>query len=166
MTLGQETGVFVSSVVLYNMEEEQPMASYDIADGLVAAIAEHNGRLVTVSDTCLTLAELGGTVAATYFYSDVYLRGYTLGGEEFLALLLNRYQSGSVGQLVTLDRNGAVLGSLEVSQEVGLDKATRLSWICCRPAPPGCSCRDLRRSLQEVLFWAPDFQAFRVLRKV
>lgn len=126
VTLGQETGVFVSSVVLYNMEEEQPMASYDIADGLVAAIAEHNGRLVTVSDTCLTLAELGGTVAATYFYSDVYLRGYTLGGEEFLALLLNRYQSGSVGQLVTLDRNGAVLGSLEVSQEVlGLSAAGR-----------------------------------------
>ncbi len=126
VTLGQEAGVFVSSVVLYNMAEEEPTASYEVSDGLVAMIAERNGRLATVSDTCLTLAEPDGTIAATYSYGGAYLRGYALEGEEFFALLLNRYQSGSVGRLVTLDGDGGVLASLEVSQEVlGLSAAGR-----------------------------------------
>lgn len=126
VTLGQESGTFVSSVVLYDMKSEEPMADYSVPDGLVAAIAELGGRLATVSDTCLTLAGPDGVVSASYHYGGAYLRGYTLGADEFSALLLNRYQSGSVGRLVTLDRDGGLLASLEVSQEVlGLSAAGR-----------------------------------------
>lgn len=118
VTLGQESGTFVSSMVLYSMTEEEPMAAYDVSDGLVAAIAEQDGRLVTVSDTCLTLAGPDGKVTGTYGYGGSYLRGYALGGEDFSALLLNRYQSGSVGRLVSVDGDGTAVASLEVSQEV------------------------------------------------
>lgn len=118
VTLGQESGTFVSSIVLYSMTEEEPMASYDVTGGLVAAIAEQDGRLVTVSDTCLTSAGSDGEVTGTYRYGDAFLRGYALGGEDFSALLLNRYQSGSVGRLVTVDGKGEAIASLEVTQEV------------------------------------------------
>ena len=118
VTLGQESGVFISSMVLYDMKQEQPMATYQVSDGLVAAVTEQNGQLVTVSDTCLSVASLEGKITASYAYGDSYLRGYALGADEFTALLLNRYQSGSVGRLVTVDGTGTVLGSLEVSQEV------------------------------------------------
>ena len=50
VTLGQEAGTFVSNIVLYNLEkagEVEPAADYDVEDGLVAAIAEQDGRILT-----------------------------------------------------------------------------------------------------------------------
>ena len=41
-----------------------------------------------------------------------------LGGEDFTAVLLNRYQTGSVGRLVTVGGDGTELGSLDVNQEI------------------------------------------------
>ena len=108
-------------VVLYNLEkagEVEPAADYDVEDGLVAAIAEQDGRILTVSDTCLTMADPNGEVQNTYSYASAYLRGYDLGGDGFAALLLNRYRSGSVGHLVTVGEDGEEIASLEVTKEV------------------------------------------------
>lgn len=118
VTLGQEDGVFVSSVVLYEMPEEEPEAAYNISGGLVAAIGGREGRLVTVSDTVLTFASAKGEITGSYSYSGSYLREYDLGGTGFVTLLLNRYRSGSVGRLVTVGKNGEVLGSLDIREEV------------------------------------------------
>lgn len=118
VTLGQEDGVFVSSVVLYEMPEEEPEAAYSISGGLVAAIGGREGRLVTVSDTVLTFASAKGEITGSYSYSGSYLREYDLGGTGFVTLLLNRYRSGSVGRLVTVGKNGEVLGSLDIREEV------------------------------------------------
>ncbi|MCI8809037.1 MAG: hypothetical protein HFF84_02720 [Oscillibacter sp.] len=118
VTLGQENGVFVSNVVLYHMPAEESAADYNISGGLVSAIGEQDRKIVTVSDTCLTYASMAGEVQATYTYKGSYLREFALEGDGFAALLLNRYRSGSVGQLVTVDSSGKELGSLEVREEV------------------------------------------------
>lgn len=118
VTLGQENGAFVSNVVLYKMPGEEPAANYSVSGGLVAAIGEQEGRLVTVSDTVLTCAAAGGEISGSYPYSGSYLRDYDLGGSGFTVLLLNRYRSGSVGRLVTVDGEGQELGSLDVRDEV------------------------------------------------
>lgn len=121
VTLGQESSVFVSNIILFDLTkpgEAELMADYDIADGLVAAIGQESGKLVTVSDTCLTFADTKGEATDTYSYGGAYLRDYDLSGDGFAVLLLNRYQSGSVGRLVTVDTEGAELGSLDVNEEV------------------------------------------------
>ena len=118
VTLGQENGYFVSNVVLYNLNEEEPYANYDIPDGLVADIGWVGGKFAAVSDTCLTFADTKGDLEGSYGYNGTYLREYDLNGDGFAALLLNRYQSGSVGRLVTVGADGTELGSLEVSEEV------------------------------------------------
>ena len=121
VTLGQENSVFVSNIVLYDLTkpgEAEPVADYDIANGLVAAIGEQEGKLVTVSDTCLTLADSKGEITGTYSYDGAYLREYDISGDGYTALLLNRYQSGSVGRLVTVSADGEELGSLDVRDEV------------------------------------------------
>ncbi len=126
VTLGQESGTFVSNVVLYDLTEKEPKANYDVSDGLVLAIGEQNGKLVTVSDTGLTAADTDGKTEAAYSYGGAYLREYDLGGAGFTTLLLNRYQSGSVGRLVTVGTDGKELGSLDVNREVlGLSAAGR-----------------------------------------
>lgn len=118
VTLGQENSVFVSNIVLYDLTKEDPVADYDVSDGLVIAIGQQGDKIVTVSDTCLTFADTKGEIAAAYSYQGAYLREYALSGDGFTALLLNRYQSGSVGRLVTVDASGEELGTLDVNEEV------------------------------------------------
>ena len=132
--LGQEEGGFVSNVVLYPLSTEnaaagqeaadgegisvEPLTDYDVKDGLVAALDQQGDRIVTVADTCLVFADLEGTVTANISFEGDFLRGYALDGDGFVTLLLNQYQSGSVGRLVTLGPDGTELGKLEVNQEV------------------------------------------------
>ena len=118
VTLGQENGTFVSNVVLYHLTEEEPYGNYDVTDGLAAATGWVDGKLAVVSDTSLTFADTKGTVEATYSYSSAHLREYDLNGDGFAAVLLNRYQTGSVGRLVTVAADGTELGSLDVSEEI------------------------------------------------
>ena len=118
VTLGQEESTFVSNIVLYDLTEQEPYANYDIADGLVASIGQSGEGIVTVSDTVLTIAETDGTVKASYPYGGAYLREYTMEGDGFTALLLNRYSSGSVGRIVTIGEDGTELGTLDVNEEV------------------------------------------------
>jgi len=133
VTLGQEDGVFVSNVVLYSLDADEasgektaegqqiavePVGDYDVKNGLVMAIGQQEKQIVTVSDTCLTFADPAGQVNATVSYGNDFLRGYTLDGDGFAALLLNRYQSGSVGRLQTIGPDGTVIATLEVNQEV------------------------------------------------
>ena len=118
VTLGQESGTFVSNVVLYHLTEEEPYGNYDVTDGLAAATGWVDGKLAVVSDTSLTFADTKGTVEATCSYSGAHLREYDLNGDGFVAVLLNRYQTGSVGRLVTVAADGTELGSLDVSEEI------------------------------------------------
>ena len=126
--LGQEDSVFVSNIVLYDLTETEPVADYDISDGLVLEISQQDNRIVTVSDTVLTLADPKGTVEGSYSYGGEYLREYDTAGDDFTVLLLNRYQSGSLGRLVTVDEKGEEIASLDISDEVvGLSGAVHRS---------------------------------------
>lgn len=126
VTLGQENSVFISNIVLYDLHAQDPVGNYPVSDGLVLAISQQGDRLAAVADTCLTFADLDGEHPARYEYSGAYLREYALEGDGFAALLLNRYKSGSVGTLVTVDDQGEEIASLEVRDEIlGISAAGR-----------------------------------------
>ena len=118
VTLGQKDSTFLSNVVLYPLDSEEPSGSYTISDGMVLAMGSVNGRLATVSDTQLTFADENGGVKGTYSYGGSFLREYDLGGSDFVPLLLNRYKAGSVGRLVTVSNSGEEIASLDVNDEV------------------------------------------------
>ena len=118
VTLGQEDGSFVSSVVLYDLTQTEPVADYNVKDGLVLGIDQQADKIVTVSDNKLTAAGIDGQVSAEYLYADRYLREFDLQGEGYTVLLLNRYQSGSVGRLVTVGTDGTELAALDINGEV------------------------------------------------
>lgn len=125
VTLGQENSVFLSEIVIYPLDSEEPSATYQISNGLVLQIRNQDKFLVTVADTCLTFADSNGTVKGTYNYAGRYLREYALGGDGFVALLLNRYRAGSTGQVVTVDSSGQELGKLDVEEVMAMSAAGR-----------------------------------------
>ena len=118
VTLGQENSVFVSEVVLYDLTQTDPVANYGVADGLVLQIGQQGEYLTAVADNKLTMAGTDGTVKGEYGYGAAFLREYDLGGDGYTVLLLNRYQSGNVGRLITVGTDGTELASLEVNDEV------------------------------------------------
>ena len=65
---------------------------------------------------------------ASFSFEEEYLVDYSLSGEGFVVLALGSRRSGSAARLVTLDREGRVLASLDVQEEVeGLSAAGH--WI-------------------------------------
>lgn len=132
VTLGQSGGGFASSVVLYDLtggapaDTEglsggvaiEPMGSVAVSGGMCLDIGQVGSRLALVCDTDLTFVAPGEDTMVTYDYGGSYLREYDLGGEGYAALLLNRYQSGSVARLVTVGADGQELAALPVNEEV------------------------------------------------
>lgn len=118
VTLGQEDSVFVSNIVLYDLTRTDPVANYDVTDGLALSIGEVNSELATVCDTKLTFGTTAGKVSASYDYAGEYLREYDLSGDGCAVLLLKRYKAGSMGRLVTVGTDGKEIASLDVNDEV------------------------------------------------
>ena len=120
--MGQEDRAFLSAMwSFYDLTrpgEAAVTADYVVSDGLVTAMGCQGSSILTVTDTCLP-----GGCQRKRCWGPIprgeYLREYDLGGDDFTALLLNRYQSGSVGRLVTVDDKGEEIASLDISEEVG-----------------------------------------------
>ena len=94
------------------------MANYGVTDGLVLRIGQLGEYLTTVADNKLTMAATDGVVNGEYSYGASFLREYDFSSDNYAVLLLNRYQSGNVGRLVTVGPDGTELASLEVNDEV------------------------------------------------
>ena len=118
VTLGQADSVFVSDIVLYDLDSKDPRTTYSITDGLVLSIGQVGGRLTTVADTGISFADTAGKLRGTYSYAEEYLREYDLGADNCAVLLLNRYRSGSVGRLVAVGTDGMQQAELDIRDEV------------------------------------------------
>lgn len=120
VTLGQQESVFVSDILYYRLDQKDKEAEIEcnLPDALTMEVKQRGSGLTAVCDSCLAAVGPDGALAARYDFDDAWLREYDLGGDGFSTLYLNRYQSGSVGRLVTVGDDGAELGSVEVMEEV------------------------------------------------
>ncbi|MBQ9493187.1 MAG: hypothetical protein IJR54_05565 [Oscillibacter sp.] len=118
VTLGQQDSVFLSDILYYRLDQTEPEAECNLPDALAVELTQRGSGLNAVCDTCLACLAPDGTIDARYEFQDAWLREYDLAGNGFSALYLSRYQSGSVGRLVTVDDNGEELGSVDVMEEV------------------------------------------------
>lgn len=118
MTLGQSGGAFASGVVLYDLTDINPVASWVVGEGMCYDMGTVGQRLSFVCDDGLYFSANARELSASYSYNGSYLREYDLHGEGYAVLLLNRYQSGSVGRLVTVGSDGQEIASLNVSDEI------------------------------------------------
>ncbi len=118
VTLGENDGSFNSTVVRYALDGETPVSSCELDDALLYEIGSIGGALVAVTDGRFAALSGDGSLSGSYDYAYPYLRGSTLGGADFGALLLSRYRSGSTGKLVTVGADGGVLASLQTQRDV------------------------------------------------
>ena len=117
VTMGQEDGAFFSNVLFYRLDSTEVSAQTPLS-GYVTALACADGKLALVSDTSIDYLTAAGEAAGSYDYSTLFLRSSAVGGDGFAALLLGRYQSGTLGVVMTVDRKGTLIAAQEVDEEV------------------------------------------------
>lgn len=126
VTMSQTEGEFRSSLVIYELTATEPVLDADTCvdgvydPGAVLELGTVGKRWCAVGeDGLLFLVTDGKTRTTTSFYDfeGTYLRRCCL-SSDFAALLLGRYKSGMQAQLVTVDEEGQLLGTVDVEREV------------------------------------------------
>lgn len=128
VSLESQGGIFASRLLVYNLDSKEPKSSASILDGLVLDYACNSGRVLALCDKRFTMTDLEGETVLDRSYGNLYLHDYALGGRDFCALLLGRYQAGNIGTLTTYDLEGKEIASVEISDEV-LDIAARGDYL-------------------------------------
>ena len=118
VSLESYQGIFASRLLVYDIQTEELRSSTPIRDGLVLELAVNGDRVLSLCDKRFVITTLDGEKLLDQAYGNLYLNDYTLGGKDFSALLLGRYQAGNVCTLTTYDVNGEVIASLDLTEEV------------------------------------------------
>lgn len=120
VTLGQSEGVFSSNLVVYALESTEPVLDQRLTGSAVYDLGIVGRHWCAVGEDGLHLISAGKRETTTVFYDfeGAYLRRCSMEGDDFVALLLGRYKSGTQTRLVTVDEEGAQLAILDVEKEV------------------------------------------------
>lgn len=111
-------GMFASELVLFDAATAQRGGTYPIRDGLVLDLAITGDRIIALCDKRLTITTMDGETVLNAAYGERYLHDYALTGADFCALLMGRYQSSNICQLVTYGLDGEELAALDLTEEV------------------------------------------------
>ena len=118
VTLGEDDGAFTSTVRRYALDQETALSACTLDDTLLYEIGSLGSTTVAVTDRSFFALSADGSLKGLYDYAYPYLRGSTLSGSDFGALVLSRYRSGSAGKLVTVGADGGLLASLQTQRDV------------------------------------------------
>lgn len=116
--LGAEEGSFACTVLRYALDRETAVSECTAGDALIYELGSLGGTLTAVIEDRFAAFSADGSLAGSYDYAYPYLRGYTLGGDAFGALVLSRYRSGSAGRIVTVSAEGNLIASLDTQRDV------------------------------------------------
>ena len=118
VTAGEVDGIFSSTLNLYSLSNEKAESVNVLSGSLVLSLSNVGSRLAALGDDRLTIFGADGSLAGSYRYEYPYLRAFSTLGENYTALLLSRYKSGSTFRLVTVSSDGETLGASEINREV------------------------------------------------
>ncbi len=118
VTLGEANGAVANTVSLYSLGSEKAASVNTLTGSLLLSLDSVAGSLACLTDESLTFFTASGSLAGSYRFEYPYLRGVSMEGDGFAALLLSRYRSGSALRIVTVGTDGEALGGLDSRGEV------------------------------------------------
>lgn len=118
VALGADGTDFVTQLLYYPLTDTEMSHSANLTSVLPLEVGQQEDSILLLGDTELSYVDMAGTLVNQYDFGGDYLRAYDCTGTQFSAILLNRYQAGNEGRLVTIDSTGTELGSLSINEEV------------------------------------------------
>lgn len=111
-TLGQKDIQFVSTIQLYQTNQEEIAAEIPLGAQMVYDLRFLDGStLCAVGEQNIAFFETGGTCIGEYTVDDGVLAGYCFDGDGFVTLLYDLYEAGGGSRLVTLDKHGGEIAT-------------------------------------------------------
>ncbi len=118
VAMGQQDGNFCSQMIRYRLTETQSAGETVLPLHMTLDMDNIGDYCVSVSDNEISFTDETGELTGDFTYGGLYLRHYTLTGDDFAVLLLNRYRSGSIGTLVSVGTDGKAIAMLDITEEV------------------------------------------------
>lgn len=119
VSLGQENGVFQSSVLLLRTDSEEIQQSVPLGSELIYDIAFLDEQtLCAIGESTLQVVRTNGEVLGSVSYGDQYLKDFDSNGNGFLTLALNMYRAGNRYSLKTVDYKGRQIAEVYLGQEI------------------------------------------------
>jgi len=119
VALGQQDGAFESKAVFFQTDSEQIQAELPLGNQMIWDIGFiSKEELCAVGEQQLLFLHADGQLVGAYDWNDQYLKGYDLGGNDFVTLCINQYRAGNRYQIVTVDTEGQEIASVYIGKEV------------------------------------------------
>lgn len=119
VALGQEDGVFQSSLYCFSVDSEDIQQIIPLDNQLIYDLYYVDDQtLCAVGESSVTYLRTSGELLGEYAYSSQYLKDFDNGGSGFLTLALNMYKAGNRYSVVTVDEKGQELAQLYLGQEI------------------------------------------------
>ena len=117
--LGQEDGMFLSSVVLFRTDSEQILRTIPIGNALIYDLHfTADNTLCVLCEDALYFYDLEGQCLGSFSYADAYLKDYSFDGSGYVTLVMNLYKAGNRYTIVTVGQDGTMLGSLPLGEQI------------------------------------------------
>lgn len=120
VTIGQDGGVFHSSLLLYPINSKTPTEEISLGSITVLDLEFESDSIWALGEdriVCVDLTQDEPSIAQ-YFFNSGFLKGCSLNGDGFALLMLGRYQAGSADQMLVIGPDGAVKASQGLSAQV------------------------------------------------
>ena len=121
LNVGQEDGVFNSSLSLYTLNtgdsgDFQPNLTCSLGSSVVLETRHTATHVWSMADQKLSITDHEGNTT-TVDWNDMHLKRYSLAGSDYAVALLAKYRAGSQGELWVINQDGTHK-SLEIDQQV------------------------------------------------
>lgn len=115
--MGQEQIAFSTTAQVYRTDKEEIAAEIPLGNQVIYDMAFVDANTIcAVGADRMVFFETDGTVLGEYAPENGELAGYSFGGDGFVTVLVNLYQTGSRYMLATVDAEGAVIASVTTDE--------------------------------------------------
>lgn len=118
LTVGQEELSFAGTLTMYNVSDGESTVSGVVSDTPALEMRWDDSGIWLQEQSGVRLVSPDCQVVGQWEDESLYLRGYSLQGSGFAVEYFSRSRAGSVGQVVVVDDQGNVTGTLDVGEEV------------------------------------------------
>ncbi len=119
ISLGQTNSSFSSTCVLFETDQEQPVAELSLGDDLIYELSFlTENRLCAVGEEALHFFDADGSGHSQYSYEGGTLLNYNLNAEDFCVILRDMNRTGGRYRLSTVRSDGTELAALSLEDEI------------------------------------------------
>lgn len=120
VALGQNGASFESVLRIYDVRKGsgEPAALCSLGGDVVLDLKWDGSGVWVQTEHGVILADESGGQLGAWSDGTLYLKDFSLGGNGFAALLMGRYRSGNLGELILVDDSGSRMAGIAIQDEV------------------------------------------------